>query len=63
MAKAFAQMGALFGCGHGDDDGPGLLELLLFMLVGPLAAGLLPAAISRSLEYQADALAGTAAAG
>lgn len=50
----FAQLGALFGFGS-DDDGPGLLELLMLMLLGPLAAGLLQAAISRSREYQADA--------
>lgn len=51
----FAQFGALFGFGRSDDDGPGLFELLLLMLLGPLAAGLLQAAISRSREYQADA--------
>jgi heat shock protein HtpX len=51
----FAQFGALFGFGRGDDDGPNIFELLLLMLLGPLAAGLLQAAISRSREYQADA--------
>lgn len=51
-----AQFGALFGFGRSDDgDGPGLFEMLLLMLLGPLAAGLLQAAISRSREYQADA--------
>lgn len=50
----FAQLGALFGFGR-DDDGPGLLEMLLLVILGPLAAGLLQAAISRSREYQADA--------
>jgi heat shock protein HtpX len=49
-----AQLGALFGFGR-DDDGPGIFELLMLMLLGPLAAGLLQAAISRSREYQADA--------
>lgn len=51
----FAQLGALFGFGRDEGDGPGLGEMLLLMLLGPLAAGLLQAAISRSREYQADA--------
>jgi heat shock protein HtpX len=51
----FAQLGALFGFGRAEDDGPGLGEMLLLMLLGPLAAGLLQAAISRSHEHQADA--------
>ena len=52
-----AQMAALFGgFGRNDDrDGPGLLGGLLFAMVGPLAAGVIQMAISRSREYQADA--------
>ncbi|MEU3557490.1 zinc metalloprotease HtpX [Streptomyces fragilis] len=38
-----------------DDDGPGLLGMLLIMLLGPLAASLIQLAISRSREYEADA--------
>lgn len=49
-----AQLGALFGFG-GDDDGPGFLEIILLALLGPLAAGLIQAAISRSREFAADA--------
>lgn len=49
-----AQLGAMFGFGR-DDDGPGIAELLLFALLGPVAAALIQAAISRSREYQADA--------
>ena len=52
-----AQMAAMFG-GFGrsdDEDGPGLIGGLLFMIVGPLAAGVIQMAISRSREYQADA--------
>jgi len=49
-----AQLGAMFGFGR-DDDGPGIVEMLLFALLGPVAAGLIQAAISRSREYQADA--------
>ena len=53
-----AQMAMMFGgFGRSDDDegGPGLLGGLIFMVVGPLAAGLIQMAISRSREYQADA--------
>jgi len=38
-----------------DDDGPGPLGALAVMILGPVAAGLIQMAISRSREYQADA--------
>ncbi|MEV6317207.1 zinc metalloprotease HtpX [Streptomyces sp. NPDC051776] len=38
-----------------DDEGPGILGLLLIMILGPLAASLIQLAISRSREYDADA--------
>ncbi|WP_016909619.1 MULTISPECIES: zinc metalloprotease HtpX [Streptomyces] len=38
-----------------DDEGPGLLGMLLIMLLGPLAASLIQLAVSRSREYEADA--------
>ncbi len=38
-----------------DEDGPGALGLLLMALLGPLAAGLIRLAVSRSREYEADA--------
>jgi heat shock protein HtpX len=41
--------------GSDDDDGPGPLGYLLLLVVGPLAAGVIQMAISRSREYQADA--------
>jgi heat shock protein HtpX len=51
-----AQLGALFGFGGDDENsGPGFLEIILVALLGPLAAGLIQAAISRSREYAADA--------
>jgi heat shock protein HtpX len=37
-----------------DDDGPGILGMLLLMILGPLAAALIQLAVSRSREYEAD---------
>ena len=37
-----------------DDDGPGPLGALAVLILGPVAAGLIRMAISRSREYQAD---------
>jgi heat shock protein HtpX len=38
-----------------DDDGPGLLGMLMLMILGPLAASVIQLAVSRSREYEADA--------
>ena len=40
-----------------DDEGPGLLGLLMLMLLGPLAATMIQLAVGRSREYAADASA------
>ena len=53
-----AWFAAIFGGGGGSrnrDRGGGGLEMLLFIVLGPLAAGLMQMALSRSREYQADA--------
>lgn len=41
--------------GSDDDDGPGLLGILLFMVLGPVAAMTIQMAVSRTREYAADA--------
>jgi heat shock protein HtpX len=51
-----AQLAWFIPIGRSDDeDGPGMAGLLLMLILGPLAAGLIQMAISRSREYQADA--------
>ncbi|MFF0243556.1 zinc metalloprotease HtpX [Streptosporangium sandarakinum] len=46
-------IGMFFGGGD-DDEGPGFLGALLMMVLGPVAAGMIQMAVSRSREYQAD---------
>lgn len=51
-----ARWGAIFGGGD-DDDGPGgLVALLVASIVAPIAAMVVQMAVSRSREFQADAI-------
>jgi len=54
MIASVARWGAIFGLGRGDNDGPNILELLVAIIVAPLAAMLIQMAISRQNEFQAD---------
>ncbi|MFE0042918.1 zinc metalloprotease HtpX [Streptomyces albireticuli] len=44
-----------FGRSDDDDEGPGILGMIMIMLLGPIAASLIQLAVSRSREYEADA--------
>ncbi|MFG1879966.1 zinc metalloprotease HtpX [Sphaerisporangium sp. NPDC049003] len=45
---------AVFFGGSDDDEGPGYIGALLMMILGPVAAGMIQMAISRSREFHAD---------
>ncbi|GAA3057228.1 hypothetical protein GCM10020000_44760 [Streptomyces olivoverticillatus] len=38
-----------------DDEGPGIIGMIMIMLLGPIAASVIQLAVSRSREYEADA--------
>ena len=50
---SFAQFAAIFGGGRDDEDN-NPFALLLLAIIGPIAAGIVQMAISRSREFQAD---------
>jgi heat shock protein HtpX len=49
-----ARFGAIFGLGGDDEEGPGILGVLVMSIIAPIAAMLIQLAISRSREYLAD---------
>ena len=49
-----ARWGAIFGMGRDDDEGPGIVGILVMSIIAPIAAMLVQMAISRSREYLAD---------
>jgi len=53
----FAQFAAIFGFGGRNDEegGTNIIELLLLIILGPIAAAIVQLAVSRSREFQADA--------
>src|SRR5215471_10140448 len=56
LLAQIGQFGLFFGGGRDDEDSNplGLIGVLLFVILGPLAALLIQMAISRSREYEAD---------
>lgn len=53
---SMAQWGMMFGRGRSNSNGGGMLGNIAMMMLAPLGASLIQMAISRSREYQADAI-------
>ncbi|MCL4503971.1 MAG: zinc metalloprotease HtpX [Deltaproteobacteria bacterium] len=49
-----AKWGAILGFGRDDEEGPGIVGVLIMSIIAPIAAMLIQMAISRSREYLAD---------
>jgi heat shock protein HtpX len=56
MLASIARWSAIFGFGGDDNEGMGGFGLIIMSILAPVAALLIQTAISRSREYQADAL-------
>ena len=55
VVMVLAQLVWFLPVGDRDDDGGGVVGAVVLMVLGPIAAGLLQVALSRTREYQADA--------
>ena len=55
IITSLAALSLLLPLGDGDDDGPGAVEALLFLGLGPLAAMVIHAGAGRAREFRADA--------
>jgi heat shock protein HtpX len=49
-----AKWGAILGLGRDDEEGPGIVGILIMSIIAPIAAMLIQLAVSRSREYLAD---------
>jgi len=54
MITYLAYMAMFFGGGDDEDSGRGAFGGILLLILGPVAAGIVQMAISRSREFQAD---------
>jgi heat shock protein HtpX len=54
ILASMARWGAILGMGRDDEEGGGILGVLVMSIIAPIAAMLIQMAISRSREYLAD---------
>ena len=54
ILASMARWGAILGMGRDDDEGGGILGVLVMSIIAPIAAMLIQMAVSRSREYLAD---------
>jgi heat shock protein HtpX len=54
ILASMAKWGAILGLGRDDEEGPGIVGILIMSIIAPIAAMLIQLAVSRSREYLAD---------